>query len=151
MSKILAANEIKKFLNSLKSLNDILEQDGVSEQAVVEAKKELEKLKADKGSLLAESSKIAEEILKLQEDKKVAESNLVAMKEELQKQFDAEYADLKAKSVELEKVFANDFAALKESKEAMLKDLESLAKEISLKQKAHQEVVDKIESLKRGL
>lgn len=149
--KLQAANEIKKFLNGLKSLQEVLEADGVSEQAVEESKKELAKLKADKEAMLSVLKDLHAEVLKIQEDKKMVAAQLSSSKDEAQKEFERDHGILKAKFAELEKKFMDDVAQLQVSKDAMLKDLGALSDEVALKQKAHQEVIEKIESLKRGL
>lgn len=149
--KLAAANELKKFLNSLKSIQEVLEADGVSEQVAAEHKKDIEKLKVEKQAMLSEVQGIKSEISKLSDEKKMAASNLANLKEVDKKEFDTNHGLLKAKFAEIEKGFSNEIAELQAHKDSMHKELARLAQEISSKQAAYQEAVDKIESLKRGL
>lgn len=152
--KILAANEIKKFLAAFKGLSLVaeeLEKLGSLEQAAKEAKKNFDSVMAEKESLFKELAEVKKQI----EEHKALLPKLEAEKKDIKQQFSLDVslmiAKLDAEKKEVQDKHDRYLEVCLQEKNKAFDELKSLSVQIEEKKKLYQEAIEKIEALKRGL
>jgi len=152
--KLLASNEIKKFLAAFRSLQLVaeeLEKVGSLEQLLSEKHKDMLKFQQEKEDAQKVISKMEAQIISLREDAAVAEEKMKEFKQQLSVEKELIKKEHEAEIQQLKQNQAEKIKSLDDSLVAKKKELDSMAALVQEKSKLYDETMAKIENLKRGL
>jgi chromosome segregation ATPase len=152
--KLLASNEIKKFLAAFKSLQLVaeeLEVVGKADLSLLEKKKEMDKLAEEKNKKMEEILLLSAKLNEIKKQEDEYKSLALSAKAEAGKAYAQAKEELEKEVKELKEKHLVEIKSLEAKKESLIKEVTSLVLEVEAKQKSHKEVLEKIEALKRGL